>query len=209
MIKARAVLLSCEELSPQLLLLLRSPLCSGPAASPLTCGVRWSRGFGGGLSESRKARGSESVLKLIRSPTASGSGRCVRDEALGGGVGGCCASTQRPRATEASRTALLSRARCVRLPRHTGPGRSGLGDPHGTSRHLRSRSPLRHIRNIQHSLTYTGLTSSHSLIKQSKGYAYPEYPPPPPHTHTHRLVWRRGGGGMLENIFHNFILFIV
>ncbi len=127
MIKARAVLLSCEELSPQLFLLLRSPLCGGPAASPLACGVRRSRGFGGGgFSESRKVRGSESVLKLIRSPTASGSGRCVRDEALGGGIGGCCSSTQRPRATDASRAALSSRARCVLLPRHT-----GLGELHG------------------------------------------------------------------------------
>ncbi len=195
MIKARAVLLSCEELSPQLLLLLRSPLCGGPAASPLACGVRWSRGFGGGLSESRKARGSESVLKLIRSPTASGSGRCVRDEALGGGVGGCCASTQRPRATEASRTALLSRARCVRLPRHTGPGRSGLGDPHGDEPPSSLSEPSE--THQKHStFTYIHRAYEFTLTYQTEQrLCIPRVPPPPPHTQVsmEKGWWRDAG----------------
>ncbi len=198
MIKARAVLLSCEELSPQLLLLLRSPLCSGPAASPLTCGVRWSRGFGGGLSESRKARGSESVLKLIRSPTASGSGRCVRDEALGGEEWAAAApphSDPEPR-RPAGRRCWAERGVCAY------PDTPARADPvweirTGTSRHLRSRSPLRHIRNIQHSLTYTGSRVHTHLSNRAKVMQTQSTPPPPPHTHTQVSMekgwWRDAG----------------
>ncbi len=202
MIKARAVLLSCEELSPQLLLLLRSPLCGGPAASPFVS--VWSpvvprvrrrpQRVQKGPRQRVRAE-DDQIPPLPRVPAGASltegpwrrSGRAAAPHHTA------------TRATEAQQDGAVSRARCVRLPRQHRPGPIRSGRSHGDEPPSSLSEPSE--THQKHStFTYIHRVTTFTLTYQTEQRLCIPRVPPPPHTHTHRLDGEGGGGGMLNNI---------